>query len=405
MSLNRETHPFVGHVVGQLRARRREITRKWLEVLKERLEVSPIRIFPDASLLNHIPDLLDRILQSVGERNFGDIDGDELVQSEIRKLAELRRVQGYTLEEIVLEFQALRFVMRTELTEASEPYTDPVPPTVALELAHDLEWTLAVLTRGTARAYNEAAQGDRDERSALLSAYGRAIAHELRGRLNNAVLALDVYRQRRRADPHLKDGDELLDRLERALQQLDGVAADVFSAVVSESRLAHTPGRRLPFDQVVRETCEELELFAVQREVEIRMADDYPKFPVDAPRLHVILVNLVTNAIKYSDSSKEERWVRIDALREPEPGSWRVTVADNGIGIGKAFRKSVFQRNIRLAGSSEEPGEGLGLTLAHEAASQLGGALWIDSTLGQGTNFAFTLSEPDAELTVASNEG
>ena len=365
-----------------------------------------MRIFPDATLLNHIPDLLRLILESIANPDFGRIDDHPLVESEIVKLAELRRSQGYTLDELVAEFHILREVLHPEIQDASDLWPGPpVGPRAVLALAHDIDWALSVFTRRTSRVYVDAASGDREQRAELLSAYGRAITHELRSRLNNAVLTLDVYRQRRSSDCDDERQRELLDRLATTLEQLDGVAADVFAAVVSESRLTHTPGRRLPFDQVLEDTCEELRLFAEQRDVRIVQGGDHPTFQVDAPRLHVVLVNLLTNAVKYADPEKSERWVRASTARESKPGLWRVKIEDNGVGIDVPLRDLVFRRHLRGTAADDEPGEGLGLTLAHEAASQLGGRLWLESEPGRGTKFSFTLQEPDAALTVASDEG
>jgi signal transduction histidine kinase len=393
---------FDAFVIGWLRQRTRPMTRHWLDILKERLSVSPVRIFPDATLLNHIPDLLDRLFSGLGEES--SLAADPLVQEELRKLARLRRSQGYTLDELVAEFHALRETIANEVRAAACAWSQAVRPEDVLDFCYRLELTLNFILEETGGEYRDSASSDREARAELLSAFGRAITHELRGRLNNAVLALAVYRQRYESGAPAADADSLLDTLEAALARLEGVAADVFAAVVSEARLTDTPGRRLPFDQLARDTFEELSIFAEQRDVELRLPGELPSFQIDAPRLHLVLVNLVTNAIKYADLRKPKRWVELRAERCDGPGEWRIDVEDNGVGIEPGLREHIFRKHIRSSSNEEELGEGLGLSLAHEAVSQLGGRLWVTGEPGEGSTFSFSLREPDASLTVASDE-
>jgi len=391
---------FKEHVVGRLRERAPSITKRWLAILNERLSVAPVRIFPDETLLNHIPELLDRLLANLLRE--GAVEEDPLVQRELRALAALRRSQGYTLDELVIEFHALRESIHDEALDCAEGWSGDVPPREAFEVGHDLDGALNVILEVTSAAYRDSATQDREARAGLLAAFGRAITHELRSRLNNAVLALSIYRQRIEQGTPPHEADSLLDSLEAALDRLGGVAADVFAAMVSESRLSEAPGRRLPFDQLVRNTVDELAMFAEQCDVAFRIPDDLPSFQVDAPRLHLVLVNLFTNAIKYADPRKAEKWVAISATTGDEPGEWQVDVEDNGIGIDPALREHVFQRHLRSS-NSEESGEGLGLALAHEAVSQLEGRLWVTGEPGMSSTFSFTLKEPVSQLTTGAD--
>ncbi|MDP9122472.1 MAG: ATP-binding protein, partial [Acidobacteriota bacterium] len=121
---------------------------------------------------------------------------------------------------------------------------------------------------------------------------------------------------------------------------------------------------------------------------------DVPRFlRGDPARLRQVLINLIGNAIKYSDPAKSDRWVRIGFRREE--GYWRISVSDNGVGIPDAMHNLVFEQFVR-AHPEVADGTGLGLAIAREAVSQMGGRIWLESEAGTGTAFHFTVIDPPA---------
>jgi len=71
---------------------------------------------------------------------------------------------------------------------------------------------------------------------------------------------------------------------------------------------------------------------------------------------------------------------------------WQFEVQDNGIGISKEFNDKIFKLFQRLHTSSEYQGTGIGLTLCKKIVEQHNGEIIVDSTLGEGSNFIFTIS-------------
>ncbi len=98
-----------------------------------------------------------------------------------------------------------------------------------------------------------------------------------------------------------------------------------------------------------------------------------------------ILQNLVANAIKFHAGAKPK--VQVSARRATE--SWEFTVRDNGVGIDPADRDRVFRLFER--GASKVAGAGVGLALCKRAVEKLGGRIWLDSVVGEGTTFYFTI--------------
>src|SRR5439155_2048087 len=119
----------------------------------------------------------------------------------------------------------------------------------------------------------------------------------------------------------------------------------------------------------------------------------------DEDRLKQLLLNLVTNAIKYTPAGGK---VTIDVLNKDEVATIRVT--DTGIGIPKEDLEHVFDRFYRVdkARSRQMGGTGLGLSIARWIAEAHGGKLWAESQIGQGSTFIVQLpsldviSTPDA---------
>lgn len=111
-------------------------------------------------------------------------------------------------------------------------------------------------------------------------------------------------------------------------------------------------------------------------------------FEIDAGLLEIVLNNLVDNAIKYSEAGGELR-----VAAERRNNRIQFLVADNGIGIAPEDQKKIFERFYRVDKdrARESGGTGLGLAIVKHAVRSLGGKIWVESKLGQGSKFYFTV--------------
>jgi PAS domain S-box-containing protein len=107
-------------------------------------------------------------------------------------------------------------------------------------------------------------------------------------------------------------------------------------------------------------------------------------------RLVQLLQNLVSNAIKYRRKEEEQPIIHVDAQRRP--GAWLFSVKDNGIGIKPEYTEQIFGIFKRLHGASY-PGTGIGLAICERIVKSYGGQIWVESTLGEGSTFYFTLPD------------
>ncbi|TAN50752.1 MAG: HAMP domain-containing protein [Rhodospirillales bacterium] len=113
-----------------------------------------------------------------------------------------------------------------------------------------------------------------------------------------------------------------------------------------------------------------------------------PRVFVNAEQITDVLRNLLDNAIKFQRPGVPPEIV-IDA--EPREGEWLISVKDNGIGIDPRYASDVFQVFRRLNPPSHVTGEGIGLSLCKRVIERHGGRIWLESSLGEGSIFHFTL--------------
>ena len=157
---------------------------------------------------------------------------------------------------------------------------------------------------------------------------------------------------------------------------------------------------QLNFDsEIVTELVDlNLVLQTVQENLKTSIEEsDATVFPAELPVVRgrevyftQLFQNLLGNAIKYRSDLPPA--VRISAQRVD--GLWQFAVADNGIGIEPEYRAQIFELFKRLGGNSGS-GNGMGLAICRRVVERLGGRIWVESEVGKGSTFYFTLPASD----------
>ena len=377
------------HLGAELHRRSTELTRAWLDSLLERLDVHPRRIFPADALLNRMPEVLRAISEYLASE--GDLASEQFVRDEFTKLARLRREQGYDIDEILAEFEILGDLLYNALREEAQSFRRKVPADYAIEVSERLYRALMAITTITATTFREEGFRDRRDRARLLGGFGRDLAHELRNRLSTAEASLHLLAGER-TDGAVRE--RALRNLQTTLQRIKGVADDLHSLAIAQGSEESAQGRRLSLRTLITETVEELQGMAGEKRVRIEVQEPIPDVQVDATRVELALINLLGNAVKYSDPEEADRWVRVGVQRDEE-GYWRISVSDNGLGIPEEMQALVFEQFVR-AHPNVADGTGLGLAIVRAAVEQLGGRIWLKSENGAGTTFHFTVVDPPA---------
>jgi two-component system phosphate regulon sensor histidine kinase PhoR len=156
--------------------------------------------------------------------------------------------------------------------------------------------------------------------------------------------------------------------------------------------------RRLPVPQIIQSCLETAQRRASEKDLRIslNMPQGLPDIAGDRRRLAEVLQNLLDNAIQYTLPGGQ-----ILVSAEKGEGEVILTVSDTGIGIPKADQPRIFERFYRVdvARSREAGGTGLGLAIAKHLVDVHGGRLWVDSEVGQGSQFHFSVPLFDSKRT------
>jgi signal transduction histidine kinase len=197
-----------------------------------------------------------------------------------------------------------------------------------------------------------------------------------------------------RSDPH---------RLDKVATTIQRNAERLSWLIDNLQRLARLGGpldipsqQRVELASVATEVARQLDEMAAARHVTIRVDPRLPALFIDPARLELVLLNLVSNAIKYSDPAKPDSFVEIaSCANEAADQTCTLCVSDNGLGIPEADQPTIFARFFRAHSHLDMTlgvsGTGLGLAIVTECVQALGGSIRCESTVGQSTTFFVTL--------------
>ena len=217
------------------------------------------------------------------------------------------------------------------------------------------------------------------------------VSHELKTPVTSikgyVQLLLSLLEQRQQdldklpIKPSLKRIDEQVARLTRLISEILDLSR------IEENKL-DLKKENININDFVEETIQDINRTEIEHCIKIEHAGNFD-VEVDKDRIGQVIINLVTNAIKYSPENKSVK-VRIFENGNKEAA---ISVIDEGIGISEQDQREIFKRFHRVEGKSEETyaGLGIGLFLAREIVERHGGELLVKSKFGEGSVFTFTL--------------
>jgi two-component system sensor kinase FixL len=132
---------------------------------------------------------------------------------------------------------------------------------------------------------------------------------------------------------------------------------------------------------------EVIDLLAPPPYIRITLDPSLPDIMCSPVRIGQVFQNLLSNAIRYMDKAQAE----IHIGWRDEGDKWRFSVRDNGPGIDQAHFEKIFQIFQTLAPRDKVESTGIGLTIVRKIVQLHGGEIWLESVLGEGTTFYFTL--------------
>ncbi|PRY90282.1 CHASE domain-containing protein [Donghicola tyrosinivorans] len=249
---------------------------------------------------------------------------------------------------------------------------------------------VVVLTDTTRRRENqierEALLARLEKSNAELSQFAYICSHDLQEPLR----IIGAFSER--LTRHLKESGQLDDKAESYLGFVNDSAhraQELIRDVLAYSRLDYgeIQNQNVDLNEVIQTIARDVAATDWGREV-VFLSDPLPVVQVNKVQIYQVFQNFVGNAIKYA---KNEGPVNIRVTCQKQGGGWCFSVSDNGIGIAEKHLTSVFKIFKRLVRSSERPGTGVGLAICKKVVDNHGGQIWVESAVGEGSTFYFTL--------------
>lgn len=217
-----------------------------------------------------------------------------------------------------------------------------------------------------------------------LEQFAYVASHDLQEPLRMVTSYLQLL-DARYGDKLDKDAHEFIGFAKEGAERMTGLIKDLlqYSRVSTKAR-EFAP---VECDEALNLALSNLRLALEETGAQVQR-EPLPRVMGDVSQLAQLFQNLISNALKFR--GEKSPVVRIRA--QPQKGRWQFEVKDNGIGIERKHFERIFVIFQRLHTREQYPGSGIGLALCKKIVERHGGKIWLESELGQGATFVFTLA-------------
>jgi PAS domain S-box-containing protein len=229
-----------------------------------------------------------------------------------------------------------------------------------------------------------------EEASRTKSEFLSNVTHELRTPLN-AIMGFSDLLQESIEDKLNENQRKYLNNIIAGGKDLLDVINNILDVSNIEAGKTNLELEDIHLEGLVQDVMTEMSSFASKKNIALQMELDpqVESIRVDRNKLQQILINLVSNAIKFG---KEKGFVKIRSKQMHD--TLHIEVIDNGIGISTEDQQRLFKPFIQLDSSSTRKykGNGIGLYIVKQFVDLHGGNVWLESEIGKGSTFTFTIS-------------
>lgn len=212
------------------------------------------------------------------------------------------------------------------------------------------------------------------------------ISHELRTPLASLKALTETLQNGAINDP--KVSNRFLTQMDEEIDNLTQIVTEILELSKIESGKVPLEIKCCSISDIVTRPVERMRMQAERAGIalESELPDDLPEIEVDKVRIQQVFVNLIHNAIKFTSPGGT---IKVSAVLKDQ--AVHFSIADSGIGIPPADLKRIFERFYKTDPSRSSSGTGLGLSISKHIVEAHGGKLWVESTLGIGSTFTFSI--------------
>ena len=221
-----------------------------------------------------------------------------------------------------------------------------------------------------------------EESNKKLEEFSHVVSHDLKQPLRT-IQAFTQFLIEDCEDKLDEQGLKYLKSLQRSSIRMKTLIDDLLK--LSSIGTKREPLEPVDVGEVLGEVQEDLG--ALLEEVALEIPAELPGITANRTRTAELFANLISNAVKYND--KAEKCIEVGW--EERPGEYVFYVRDNGMGIEERYRERIFELFERLGPVDDPESTGAGLAICERIVGELGGRIWVESEVGRGSTFYFSV--------------
>jgi PAS domain S-box-containing protein len=212
------------------------------------------------------------------------------------------------------------------------------------------------------------------------------VSHELKTPISSIKMSAQLLSDERTGSL-AEDQKQLINSIGDDADRLLNITSELINMAQVETGNIQFNLQPTPVAPIVEDALDAIQIQAQQKNISIQtvISPEMLMIHADKEKTTWVLINLLTNAIKYSFESSA-----VEILASPKNGRVEVIVKDHGRGIDEKYINRVFDRYFKVPGSQERSRTGLGLAISKEFIEAQGGNIWVHSQLGVGSEFGFS---------------
>jgi signal transduction histidine kinase len=222
-----------------------------------------------------------------------------------------------------------------------------------------------------------------------LKDFAYIVSHDLKAPLR-AITSLAQWLAADYGDKLDEGGREQLELLKNRTRRMH----NLIEGILTYSRIGRSKEEK---EEVGMNTLvsEVIALIDPTEDIVIEVVGELPTIPFERTRMEQVFQNLLGNAVKYMD--KPEGRITISCTDADDDSNWKFSVSDNGPGIDEKYYRKIFQIFQTLKPRDEVESTGVGLTIVRKIVNMYGGEITVESKLGKGSTFHFTIPKEGIE--------